>query len=359
MPGTQARRTLIPAVLPTLLLATTILLTSCDRQRDFQQRYLQFGTIIDVTLIGADENAANARFNEIDELLSERHRDWHGWRDGSLQRFNKALLATPGKAVPVPEVIRSLVVDSKKYHDLSGGLFNPALGKLIAAWGFHADEKPDYALIEQIKPDIPGMHDLILDDNKASTTHPHLQLDFGAIAKGLGVRQIADLLTRNGVDNFIINAGGDVYASGRKPDREWRVAIENPFEDGIIATLPLDSGLAIFTSGNYQRYQIDPNNQRRHHIIDPTSGEPSRWISAASVIHSDPVIADIAATTLMLTPVEQLADMARKLELERFLVITEERDMYLTADMSALLQWQTQNEFKQHLVDVATAGPDS
>jgi len=334
-----------------LVLTLSSLLTGCDRRAPYQQQFLQFGTVIEITLISHDQQAAHARFNEINNLLDQRHRDWHGWRDGALKQFNQALTTPPSAKIPVPEVLRSLIDDSKKYHELSGGLFNPAMGKLIAAWGFHANEQPDHELIERIKQDMPTMQDLILDDGQASTSNPHLQLDFGAIAKGLGVRQIADLLSRNNINDYIINAGGDVFASGQKINRAWRVAIENPFQPGIIASLDLPSSQAIFTSGNYRRFHLDADNTRRHHIIDPTTGEPSLRISAASVIHSDPVIADIAATTLMLTPIEKLPGMARKLGLQHLLVITEEREVYLTASMRERITWQTGQSFTQYIIE--------
>lgn len=336
-----------------LLLLTTLapvllLLAACQPPAVSQQHFLQFGTLIDIAIVESDKTKTKRLFSDIEELLSTRHAQWHGWLDGDLKRFNEALVSPPGNTVTIPQTLDELIRDSKQYHKLSRGLFNPALGKLVAAWGFHLSSEPDHAMIKQIQSDIPGMHDLVIADNSARTLNPHLQLDFGAIAKGLAVRQIAQLLQRNDVYHFIINAGGDVYAMGNKRNRPWRVAIENPFKSGILASLDLASGHSIFTSGNYRRFFSDDDNSRRHHIIDPRTGEPSKNISAVTVIHRDPVIADVAATTLMLTPLDQISTMAERLGIEAFLVISEDRQLFISKDLLTEIHWHHEQNLTLH-----------
>lgn len=324
------------------------LLLACQPPTVLQQQFLQFGTLIDITIVERDEETSRRLFSDIENLLSTRHVQWHGWLDGDLKRFNEAMMNPPGNRVAVPQALEELIHDSKQYHKLSQGLFNPALGRLIAAWGFHQSSEPDHAMIKQIQEDIPGMDDLIIDSNGAHTLNPHLQLDFGAIAKGLVVRQIAQLLERNNVHHFIINAGGDVYAMGNKNNRSWHVAIENPFQSDILASLELPSDHSIFTSGNYRRFYIDGDNSRRHHIIDPRTGEPSKNISAVTVLHRDPVIADIAATTLMLTPLDQVSNMVSRLGIEKFLVISEDRRLYISKELLKIIHWHHKQDYTVH-----------
>lgn len=330
-------------------------LTACQRPTPLQQRYLQFGTLIDVSLATTDETRSEQLFGDIEQLLKQRHHQWHGWEDGDLSRFNRALLAEPGHEVTIPASLRLLIDESQRYYDLSDGLFNPALGKLIGAWGFHASQQPDFTLIAEIKKDIPGMHDLVINGEQAHSTNPYLQLDFGAIAKGLAVRQMADLLISGKLEDFIINAGGDVYAHGDKIGQPWRVAVEDPFaaeqqNGAYIATLEISQPTSVFTSGNYRRYYIDSDNRRRHHIIDPRSGEPSTRISAVTVLHPDPLVADVAATTLMLTPVDRIKQMASRFGISEFLVINEQRDLYITSSLNDRLHWRNKQAFKIHLL---------
>ncbi len=343
--------------LVTVVGLTLILLGSCQSSQVFQQRFLQFGTIIDISLVTTSEDKALQLFNEIEKLLILRHTEWHGWQDGTLKQFNSALLqqknSPSADAILIPETLRSLILYSKKYYDLSEGKFNPAMGKLIEAWGFHDKSIPDQSLINKIKQQMPGMHDLIVKDQHAMTLNPYFQLDFGAIAKGLAVKQIAELINQNHIKNFIINAGGDIFAQGQKPGGNWRIAIENPFYDDnhadrVFASIQTTKPLSIFTSGNYHRYYVDKNNIKRHHIIDPTSGEPSINISAITVLHKDPVIADIAATTLMITKISELKKMANKLEIEDFLAISEQQELYISRSMMDKIEWSGKALFSTH-----------
>ncbi len=338
---------------------TLALLSGCQSQQLFQQRFLQFGTIIDITLVTNDQGKALELFDEIETLLKKRHVEWHGWQDGTLKQFNQALLTqtvnNPEEGINIPGTLQLLIHDSKKYYALSDGLFNPAMGKLIEAWGFHQQSSPNLNLIEKIKQDIPGMHDLIIKDNHAITLNPNLQLDFGAIAKGLAIKQISRLIQQNQIESFIINAGGDIYARGQKQGKDWRIAIENPFPANekskkVIGKISTSDSISIFTSGNYHRFYVDENNIKRHHIINPLTGDPSLNISAITVLHKDPVIADVAATTLMLTHIPDLKKMAKKLEIENFLAISDKQELYISESMMKKIEWSNKQHLKINLL---------
>ncbi len=343
------RTTKIKRLIALTCLAGLGLVSACHPQKISSQRFLQFGTIIDISVISADDDATIQIFNEIEILLEKRHRQWHGWQDGELKRFNDSLRSKETNAIPVPSILQGLIADSKKYYSLTDGRFNPALGKLVAAWGFHDSTRKNPELIQAIRKNIPGMDDLIIENDQAYSLNPYLQLDFGAIAKGLAVRQIAQLLNRQQFQHFIINAGGDIFAQGKKPDRDWRVAIEDPFNSGVMGSLDIDITSSIFTSGNYQRFYIDEDETKRHHIIDPITGAPSAHISSATVVHPDPVIADVAATTLMLTTPSQLHFMAEKIGIRDYLVITEQGDVFISADLSEKITWLTQKNLNIHV----------
>ncbi len=328
----------------------------------YQQSFLQFGTLIDITLVSDNSARANKTFDQIEALLKARHHQWHGWHDGELMRFNKALAKTvkTGRSIAIPSVLRELITASKHYYALSDGLFNPALGRLIAAWGFHQSPTPDYALIKRLQTNPPGMDDLIIEQGRARSRNANLQLDFGAIAKGLAVRQMAALIRHNRIDDFIINAGGDVFAAGRDIDPGWRIAIENPFfaahnSARTIGKIIVHAPVSIFTSGNYRRFYRDKNGIRRNHIINPKSGEPSRHISLVTIVTKDPVLADAAATTLMLTPPSALAKMTTRFGIDEYLVITEQHQAYLSRRMNARIEWRPDISLQKHIITESAA----
>jgi len=357
MHRTTTRRLISPVPRFLLYLLLLSLLTACQGEHRYSQQLLQFGTLFDITLISDDEALTGRTFERIEALLKKRQRQWHAWQDSDLKRFNDALRnnIAGGHSIEVPPSLRQLIADSKKYYHLTDGRFNPALGALIAAWGFHQSHPPDQQRIDKIRHNIPGMDDLIIEGNRARSTNAELQLDFGAIAKGLAIRQIATLISRQGIDDFIINGGGDIYATAPHRPAGWRIAIENPFyaeqhAQHVIGSINLLQPDSVFTSGNYRRFAIDENGIKRHHIIDPKSGAPSRDISSVTVITPDPVVADVAATTLMMTPLNELATMAQKLGIEDFLIISEQHRAYLSASMNARITWQDDNHLQRQIV---------
>jgi len=303
----------------------------CERRQHLvEQHLLEFGTIIEITMISGDLTRAERLLGEIEARLHGYRKQWHAWEDSDLTRFNNAL--QQGETVAVPASLVDLIRLSREYYDSSGGFFNPALGKLIAAYGFHGGAA-DNAAVAAIRRNLPTMRDLQIDGGMARSSNPELQIDLGGIAKGYAVGLIADYLDRSGVENYIVNAGGDMRIAGNRFGRPWRIGIQNPFAPGVVASLQLDGRHSLFTSGNYHR-QYWQGGRRMHHIIDPRSGEPSRGQSSATVLDPDPVRADVAATALMIDGMRKPRDLALSLGIDDFLIISDSRAMLASASFA-------------------------
>ena len=308
-------------------LCALVLLAGCERREHLvQQHLLEFGTIIEITLIYGDLRQAEALLGEIEQQLRRQRDQWHAWEDSDLTRFNRQL--SQQQVAPVPPSLTTLLALSQSYYDASGGLFNPALGKLIAAYGFHGDDA-DSSTVTAIRGDIPGMHDLHIDGTSASSTHPHLQIDLGGIAKGYAIALIGEYLDAQGVKNYVVNAGGDLVLAGNRFGRPWRIGIQNPFAPGVVASIELEGKHSLFTSGNYAR-QYREGDDLRHHIIDPRSGAAARGQASATVLSNDPVRADVAATVLMIDGTRQARQLSRALEIDDFLIIGESREILIS-----------------------------
>lgn len=316
-----------PTLRLTLLLLLVLGAAACERRQHLvQQHLLEFGTIIEITLIADDLKRAEDLLGEIETRLRSYRAQWHAWEDSDLTRFNRQL-QRDGEA-PIPPSLEPLLELSRYYYRASDGLFDPALGDLIKATGFHgtaADEERAAVLRQR----LPTLADLQIDGDIARSANPALQLDLGGIAKGYAIALLADYLDRNGVQNYIVNAGGDMQIAGNRFGKPWRIGIQNPFAPGVIAGIELDGRYSLFTSGNYQR-RYRRGDQWLHHIIDPRSGEPSRGQSSATVLARDPVRADVAATVLMIAQQHKTANLALSLEIEDFLVVSDSRQLLVT-----------------------------
>jgi thiamine biosynthesis lipoprotein len=312
------------------------LITACDsRPQLVEARILQFGTIIDVSLVHNNLRKSEQTLGDIEDQLAEYRQNWHAWEDSDLSRFNRSL--TSLKPTPIPPSLTDLIDLSHYYYLRSNRLFNPALGKLIAAYGFHGSMEPDQATISTIQQNIPGMLDLQINGLLATSNNEHLRLDFGGIAKGYAVGLIADQLQQQGFENFLISAGGDVVTSGSKFGKAWRIAVQNPFKSGAIAGIELIGRHSLFTSGDYQRFYSKDSN-KIHHIIDPRTGSPSVHISSATVLNTNPVLADVAATTLMIDGLENSRSLSRSLGIRDYMIVSEDREIIISRSLAGKLE---------------------
>jgi thiamine biosynthesis lipoprotein len=320
--------------LTVLLFAT--LQGGCSRDRVHRADLYVFGTLVNITLYGASDSKARRAFSDVQEMFQGMHGDWHAWEPGMLTEINQAFANR--QAIEAGAQIVHMIRESQLIEARSGGRFNPAIGGLIREWGFHTS---DYPIIgpPPAREDIdkwlsrrPSSRDIDIVGLQLASTNPAVQLDFGGIAKGYAVDLAMDYIRYQGIDNAIVNAGGDLRAMGRHGDRPWRIAVRKP-GGGIIGAVEVRGDEALFTSGNYERFRQDAT-RRYPHIIDPRTGWPVRDIASATVITDEGLLADAAATALIVAGLEDWPEVARSLELDQVMIIDEQGKVYLTPKMA-------------------------
>lgn len=333
-----------------------LLLTACGQktqpeQRLHQSQLLALGTLVDISLWDVDDSKASAAVRAIDKRLQEFSHHWHAWLPGRLHTINTAL--ANGQSIKLNDTELKLLRQAKALAEQSGELFNPAIGRLIALWGFHSDSPtgppPTDNAIKRLLEQHPTMADLRFDDHTVSSVNPAVQLDLGAFAKGYAVDEAIELLKQRGIDNAIVNAGGDLRAIGRHGERPWHIGIRHPREPGVIAAVETSGDESIFTSGNYERF-YDYKGHRYHHIIDPRNGYPSQGALSVTVINDNAATADAAATALMIAGPGDWAAVARRIGVDKVMLIDEQMTVYLTPAMAKRV------ELQQHLKTVVTGG---
>lgn len=325
-----------------LLLAVIclLLLGACQRDREHNAQLFVFGTVVELKLWGGTSEEASQAFSEIQQMFQAMHRDWHAWEPGRLTQINAAFeQGQPALADPdiIEMVRRSQVIEGK-----TSGRFNPAIGALVRLWGFHTSDypivgpPPSQAQISEILDQNPSSLDIRIDGLTLSSANPMVQLDFGGIAKGYAVDLTIQKLRAMGFNHAIVNAGGDLRAIGTHGDRPWRVAIRKP-GGGNIAAIQVMGDEALFTSGNYERFRED-KTERYPHILDPATGWPAKDIASVTVISDEGLLADAAATALVVAGLDQWVEVARALDLEQVAVVDEFGTVYMTSKMEQRLE---------------------
>lgn len=319
------------------------LLAACEPADPLQStRLLVFGTVVDVATWGTAPKPAQAAFDELRTAFEGWHREWHAWEDSPLSRANRAFAAGAGAEL-TPDLLR-LAADARTWSRASGGLFDPAIGRLVALWGFNEGERPDGpppapAAIAELVNAHPAMDDLTLDGASVRSRNPQVWLDFGGIAKGYAVDRAIERLRARGVQNAIVNAGGNLRAIGTKDGQPWRIGIRDPRGPGVIASLTITGDESVSTSGDYER-RFEWQGVRYHHILDPRSGYPAIGTIAVTVVAENAEKADVASTALMIAGPTEWRAVARALGVAQALRIDESGHVELTPALAARLHWE-------------------
>jgi len=339
---------MITAFVRNFLLVCVILFAGCSsRPAVYHEQLLVFGTVVDIQLWGVDEVQGRRVVTRLAEDFEYMHRTWHAWHPGTLGRVN-ALLASGEVFSSAPSIL-PLIERGTELSQSSGGLFNPAIGKLVALWGFASDDPPQgpppsAEAIRAILDQHPSMADIRLDGIKMQSNNPALKLDFGAFAKGYAVDRAIDVLRELGIQHAVVNAGGDLRVIGRHGERAWRVGIRHPRAEGVLASVEVEGDESVFTSGDYERY-FDWQGKRYDHIIDPRSGYPAQGLSSVTVFTQQADLADAAATALFVAgpKVENWLPVARAMGISGAMLVDEQGVVQMTPGIRERIRFEVAN----------------
>ncbi len=318
------------------VLLALLLLAACKREQPvYNTRFLAFGTLVDLSIIGVDKETADRASHALEQDFAFMHQAWHAWDPGPLGRVNR--LIQQGETFSVPPSMLPMIKLGKRYSEQSGGLFNPAIGHLVDLWGFHKDEPecrppPPPEAIRNLVQSAPTMADLSLDGIQMHSSNPDVKLDFGAFGKGYGIDLAIAHLRELGILNAIVNAGGDLRAIGDRDGSPWRIAIRRP-GGGVFATIEVAGDESVFTSGDYERYFVY-EGESYHHIIDPRSGYPAQGSKSVTVVHSDAATADAAATALFVAGPDGWFEVARNMGISQVLLMDVAGTIHMTPAMA-------------------------
>ncbi|MCW8827466.1 MAG: FAD:protein FMN transferase, partial [Gammaproteobacteria bacterium] len=282
--------------------------------------------------------------SRISEDFQRMHHEWHAWKPGPLVQINRAL--AQGQSVRVLPSLIPIIKQSSVLSQQSEGLFDPAIGGLLSLWGFQSDGRPngpppDAEAIARWVQAEPHMADLTLDGDMLSSTNPAVQLDFGAFAKGYAVDLAIARLREAGIDNAIINAGGDLRSIGSKNGKPWRVGVRHPQGEGVLATIEVSGDESVFTSGNYERYR-EHEGVRYNHILDPRTGMPVNGVTSVTVLHDNGAVADAAATALVVAGPEAWHRIARQMGIKFVMLVDDAGVVYMNPAMQHRVEFQAE-----------------
>jgi FAD:protein FMN transferase len=297
------------------------------------------GSELRLTAWSADEPSAVSAFDEafaefdrLDALMSV-------WRPGSdVVRINDAAGERP---VAVSAEVRATLREAREVSEWTAGKFDVTFGALTGLWKFDHDQdnrtpeigdvRARLSLIDYTKVEI---------DDEAGTvflTRQGMRIHLGGIGKGYAIDRAAFLLRARGIRDFMIQSGGDLYVSGHRGDRPWRVAIRDPRgpADRSFAALDLSDG-TFSTSGDYER-SFFSGGRRYHHILDPDRGEPASACRSVTIVTDRAIVADGLSTgVFVLGPSDGMALIERLANVEG-VIVTAKNEVLVSSGLRGRL----------------------
>ncbi len=279
-----------------LLILTAISCTPEEKKVAFQGQAQ--GTYYAVTYFDTRERNFQP---QVDSILKAFDQSVSMWVEGSIiSRINRG----DSSVRPDPWFV-DIFNRSKEIAATTDGAFDFTVGPLVNAWGFgfKGKMKMDSALVDSLR-NLVDYRKVRLENGRIIKENERAQFDFNAIAQGYAVDVLGKFLVSEGIQNYLIDIGGEVLGKGMKPDGSaWIVGIENPATDSLSertlnARVRL-SAKAVATSGSYRKY-YEEDGIRYSHTIDPKTGYPVRHsLLSVSVMADDCATADGYATAFM------------------------------------------------------------
>ena len=289
------------------LIATSVLVFGCSKASELSKiegfaqgttYNISFELPADATAdAGTIKKAVDDEFARMDKVLSN-YRD-----DSVIEQFN-AQQSTD--SIQVDAELVALVEDARKIHRASNGCYDLTIKPLFDLWGFKKDEfsPPSDADLAQTMAVI-GLDNLeTVDATHLRKRIPSLRIDVSSIGQGYAVGQIVKILEGYGVNTYMAEIGGELKASGKKPNGEaWRIALEKPLpnERKMYKIASFDSGkpMSLMASGTYRHF-FDSNGKRYSHILDARIGKPVEHNTVSvAILLDNPTLADAWSTALL------------------------------------------------------------
>lgn len=229
--------------------------------------------------------------------------------DSALSMFNdKSIISriNRGEDVKTNEMFDTVFNLAENIADNTNGAFDITVAPLVNAWGFgfKTGNPPTKAAIDSLRS-IVGYKKVALRNNRITKTDPRVMLDCSAIAKGYGCDVVAHLLQRHGIENYMVEIGGEVVTHGISEKRlPWKIGVTKPTDDSLAVDKDLQTvlnvkNMAMATSGNYRNFYYK-NGKKYAHTIDPKTGYPVQHnILSATVLAKHCAEADAYATSFM------------------------------------------------------------
>ena len=305
------------------LVIGTVIIVSRQQSTPYQHdRGMVFGTVYHITY-----QSSKSLQKDIEAELAKV--------DASLSPFNERSIITAvneNRDTVVNKMFSDVFALAMKISDSTNGAFDITVAPLVndCGFGFKGGAMPTRHQVDSLKA-LVGYHKVSLTNGRVSKTDPRIMLDCSSIAKGYGCDVVAKFLSAKGIDNYMVEIGGEIVTRGISEKRlPWKIGVTKPTDDSLnvnqeIQTIINVTDKAMATSGNYRNFYYK-NGRKYAHTIDPSTGYPVQHnILSSTVIADDCATADAYATAFMVMGLDKAkAILSRHPELMAYFILASD-----------------------------------
>jgi len=301
--------------------------SAAEKKNMYKQTRFMLDTYVTIHVFDYESVANDAIIRAFNRMQSLDVKFNHLNPKSPIFEFNQY-----GSPITDPEILKvvRVALDVSRVTD---GAIDITICPLVELWGFYG-ESPHVPNENDIKDCLKkiGYKNLKLSEDKLERL-TEVKIDLGALAKGYIISQAVEVLKENNISSGLVDAGGKVYALGKKEGKMWKVGIRDPRKEASLGYLEI-SDAAIGGSGDYERFFME-NGIRYHHILSPKTGYPAKGIIACTTIHKEPLIVDVWNTTLvaMGDPVKAIETAEQVKDLQA-IIVTDDGSVLCTSELN-------------------------
>lgn len=298
------------------------------------------GTVYSITVV---DNIPDSLQKKLDAVFA--------LSDSTMSVFNEHSLLNKLNRnetdIPDANIIHNIEL-ARRVSEMSGGRYDITIEPLVKAYGFINSGQADTVNVDSLLQYV-GYEKIWIENGRLMKKHPEVRIDLNSVAKGYTVDMVAQMLEKEGVENYLVNIGGEMFCRGLNPKGEkWRIAVDTPQEGNMIqgkntSAMIAISGVGVGTSGNYRNFHTGPDGKKYTHIINPLNGESTEGdLLSATVVAESCAMADAMGTMFIALGMEDSLKLLAEHEDVAALLIYTDREGEMRQYVSpAMKQYMT------------------
>lgn len=277
-----------------------------NKQELYTSNLFYMDTYINIKFYSNNNKKALNALKQAESL----YETYHNLTDRYNSSSELYLVNNTFSELEIDERLYDLIEYSKNWYFKSNGLFNINMGSAIDVWKKYRDSGIGIPNKEELNVNIDIDSFTLLENN--IILNKDANIDLGGIVKGYVTKLVGDTFDKLGIEDYIINAGGNVLV-GKKTKGKYKIGIESPINTGEIYQVVKGNNISVVTSGSYERF-YEYEGKLYHHIINPNTLYPSEYMKSVTVVCEDSALADILSTVLFLMPIEDGKNYLKQFE---------------------------------------------